>query len=162
MAVSSVAGLASGIDWNETIRLLMQVERRPITLLESRRSTLNQQLTSWGTISSKIANLQSIAEGMDTPSEFLKMKAESSNENILTAEANANATSGVHTILINRIATYHIIVHRTGWADLDSTPVNNSGTTRYFSYQYGSTAVTVSVPSGTTLRQLVSLINTDP
>lgn len=162
MAVGNVAGLASGIDWNETIRMLMQIERRPITFLETRRTALNQHSSSWGTIQSKLTNLQSIAQGMDTPNEFISLRVESSDSSVVTADASSLATTGVHSLLINQIATAHIIVHEDGWADLDSTPVNNSGSPQYFSYQYGTTSVTVEVPDGTTLRQLINLINNDP
>jgi len=38
MATSSVSGLASGIDWADITSQLMEIERRPITLLESKKS----------------------------------------------------------------------------------------------------------------------------
>jgi len=162
MPVGNITGLSSGIEWAETVKLLMQVERRPLETLQERRSTYSNQLTNWNSIESKLKTLRATAEGIDTPNELLIKSASSSDNTILTATASASAIAGTHSVLIDQVATSHILVHSTGWADANSTPVNDSGDDQTFSYQFGATAVSVSVPDGTTLTQLVNLINNDP
>lgn len=161
MPVGNITGLSSGVDWGETIQLLMQLERRPIDLLETRRSTFQTKLTNWNLIETKLNALKSAAESVDEMSEFL-LKAGSSNDtDILTVTANDMAISGSHDIIVNQLATHHVHTHRDGWADADTTPVNDSGDDQSFSYSYAGTDYTVTVPDGSTLTDLVTLINND-
>ncbi len=162
MPVGNVAGLSSGIDWNETIDLMMEIERRPVDLLEARREKYQAQLTSWGLIESKLTALKSQADELDTADEFLKKSATSSDSDILTVSATADATPTSHDIVINQLATSHTHAHQAGWADLNSTAVNDSGGNQSFSYEYDGTAVTLTVSDGTTLQELADLINRDP
>lgn len=159
MPVGNVTGLSSGLEWAETVKLLMQIERRPVDIIQSRKTTFQSQLTNWGAVESKLNSLKSAAEGIDTPNELLVKTATSANTDILTVSAKAGAIPGSHSILINQIATSAILVHETGWADMNTTPVNNSGSAQSFSFQYGDEVLTVEVPHGTTLRGLARLIN---
>jgi flagellar hook-associated protein 2 len=162
MPVGNVAGLSSGIDWNETITSMMEIERRPVDILEARREVFQTQLTNWSSIESKLTALKSIAGELDSRNEFLAKSATTEDSAILSVSANADATPGSHQVIINRLATNHIHAHRAGWVDLNTTAVNNSGSDQSFSYEYAGTAVTVTVPDGTTLQELADLINRDP
>jgi len=162
MASSNVTGISSGIDWNELVSMMMQLERAPVTQLETRRAAFQTQLTDWGAIESKLTALQTSAESLDTVNEFLLKAGSSSDEDTLTVTAQANANAGSHSVIVNQIATSHVQVHTAGWADLESTPVNDSGSDQSFSYEYAGEAFTVTVPDGTTLRGLINLINQDP
>ncbi len=162
MPVGNVTGLSSGIDWGETIDLLMQLEHRPVDILEVRRSSYQTKLTNWNAIESKITSLENAAEGLDTMDEFLAKSGTSADTDVLTVTAGADAIAGSHEVIVNQLAANHVHAHKPGWADLNSTPVNNSAGDQYLSYDYGGTAVTVTVPDGTTLQGLVNLINRDP
>ena len=162
MPVGNITGLSSGIEWGDTVDLIMQIERRPVNILEARRSSYESQLTLWSSIESKLETLKSRAEGLDSLSEFLAKSATTGDSAVLTATADADATPSSHEVIINQLATNHTHAHEAGWADLNSTAVNNSGSDQSFSYEYDGTAVTVTVPDGTTLQELATLINRDP
>lgn len=162
MPVGNITGLSSGIQWDDTVKLLMQIERRPVALLESRRSTYQSQLTNWSALESKLTALKSVAEGIDTTDELLVKTVSSSDSDILSATADSTAIAGTHDVLVNQLATNYVLAHRTGWADANTTAVNSSGNDQSFSYEYAGEAFTITVPTGSTLTDLVNLINNDP
>ena len=162
MPVGNVTGLSSGIDWAETIDMIMEIERRPVYTLKVRRSTYQSQLTNWNAIESKLEALASKAKALDTLNEFLAKSATTTDSDILTVTANADAAPASHDIIVNQLATNHVHAHRSGWSDLNTTAVNNSGGDQSFSYTYAGTSTTITVPDGTTLQGLIDLVNRDP
>lgn len=162
MAVGSVSGLSSGINWADTIDRLMAIERRPVGQLQARRQTQQSKLTLWNAVQTKLSTLQSRAQALDSVTEFLKKSGTSSDSDVLTVTATASAVPGRHEVVVNQLAQAAVHAHQTGWADTDTTPVNSSGSDKSFSYDYAGTTVTVTVPDGTTLQGLVNLINRDP
>jgi len=161
MAVSTVAGLNSGIQWGEMVDMLMQVARQPLVTIESRITTYQTQLTHWNSIETKLGEVNAAAEEMATMSDFLVHTVSSSDADLITVDADDQAIPGSHEVVINQLAKNHVLVHLNGWVDEDTTPINTSGNDQSFSLQYGEEVLTFNVPSGTTLRGLVNLINSD-
>jgi len=161
MPIGNVTGLSSGIDWSETVKLIMKIERQPLDLIELRRTTQQSQLTNWSAIEAKVKALQDQAQELDSVGEFLKKSGSSSDSAVLTVTADATAEAGTHTVIVNQLAVNAVHAHQTGWADPNSTAVNTSGGNLSFSYDYAGTTVTVVVPDGTTLQGLVNLVNRD-
>ncbi|MCX6639282.1 MAG: flagellar filament capping protein FliD [bacterium] len=160
MATSSVSGLASGIDWQSTITMLMQIAHQPVDLLELRKETYDNKLSAWSTISSKLSELKSMTESMDSLGEMLTKTATSSDTTVLSATANSGASTGSYSVLVNQLAQAAKITHDDGFADLNSTAVQTSGT-GHFVYVYEGVSHSVDVAAGTTLNELVALINND-
>ncbi len=155
----NITGLSSGMDWGETVRMLMQIERTPVIQLQQRRSTYQTQLTNWSAIESRIKTLETAALSLDEVSEFLINSTTSSDEDILTVSTNDEAIAGTHDVIINQMARSHVMVHDDGWADSDTTAVNDTGSSQTFSFSYAGDTISVTVPDGTTLNGLVNLIN---
>ncbi|MBW2056224.1 MAG: flagellar filament capping protein FliD [Deltaproteobacteria bacterium] len=157
MATSTVSGLASGINWTDIISQLMEIERRPITLLESRKSDYQEKLSAWQTINTRLLSLKSEADSLKTASDFLAKTASSSDEDILTVSATSSAVAGSYSVTVNRLAQSHKIGSQ-GWEDEDSTAVASSSGTFTFSVGSGD-SVEISVDSTTTLLDLRDAIN---
>jgi len=162
MPVGNITGLSSGLQWADTVKLLMDLENRPVDSLRTRKTTFQSQLTNWGAIESKLAAVKSASEAVDTSDELLAKSIKSSDSDILSATADSTAIAGTHDVLVNQLATSNVIAHKTGWADADTTAVNSSGVNKSFSIDYAGTAYTFVIPSGSTLTDLVNLINNDP
>lgn len=162
MPSSTITGLNSGLQWADTVKLLVQLERRPLVLLEERRATHKSQLNNWSGIESKLSALRSAADAIESSNELLTKSISTSDDTILTASGDSEAIPGTHQILINQLASNHILAHTAGWADTETTEVNSSGSNKSFSYSYAGENFTVTVPDGTTLAGLVRLINNDP
>ncbi|MBI3156183.1 MAG: flagellar filament capping protein FliD [Burkholderiales bacterium] len=93
MSLSS-PGIGSGLDVNAIVDQLVAIERRPITLLETAKTRLDTQLSSYGLMQSYMANLQSIAAKLADPANWTRNSATSSDPAVgVTASAGAAAAS---------------------------------------------------------------------
>ncbi|HPV31003.1 MAG TPA: flagellar cap protein FliD N-terminal domain-containing protein, partial [Deltaproteobacteria bacterium] len=54
----SISGLASGLDWRSMISQLVELERRPITLLEEKQTTLGEKKSAWNQVNSLLRSLK--------------------------------------------------------------------------------------------------------
>jgi len=160
MPVGQVAGLASGIDWQETVELMMQIESMPKVQLEDRKETYETKLEAWQSINTKLLSLKSTMQSMDELDEILSKSGTSSDTDIATVSAEEGAMTGTYSLEVNQLAQSNKWTH-TGFTDQNLTPVNDSGGTLVFAYTYAGTEYTVDVPDGTTLVDLAELINED-
>src|SRR5262245_43098032 len=92
--VIQVGGLATGLDTNKIIDQLVQLERRPIDLLQQQQASLEDSRDAFATFGGKLATLQGAAAALDTVDEVLAGKASSSNETAVTAVAGSGASRG--------------------------------------------------------------------
>ena len=84
MPTGQVTGLASGINWQETIQLIMQIESQPVAALEDRKQVHEDRLAAWQQINTKLLALKTAMEGMNELNEVLTKAATSSEQDILT------------------------------------------------------------------------------
>jgi flagellar hook-associated protein 2 len=164
-SITTISGVATGIDWKETVDALMQIEQRKVTLLENRRSTQNNRLGAWRTLNTRMLSLKTSMDALEESSTFLKNSASVGDAAVLAATAGSKAQPGVHGVLVDQLAAGARLVHQ-GWADANSTAVNSSGADQVFAYTFGSGAEAVTrsltVTDGATLQDLRDLINEDP
>jgi flagellar hook-associated protein 2 len=100
----SFGGLASGLDTKAIISALTAIERRPISQLETKKTSLNRQKSLFGDLGTLLGKLTTAAKALKTTSDFLQMKAASSNEDLLTATASSTATPGSYDIKVLSLA----------------------------------------------------------
>ncbi len=156
---TSVSGVVSGIDWDTTIRQLMQIERRRVSLYEDRKSENETKLSLWTQIQGKIAGLQGAAQNLDRRSEFVVKSASSSDSSVVTVQATSSAARGSHSVEVLALAKAHSIAAQ-GFNDKNSTGVGDSGGDLII--QVGDETITIAdadFSSSTTLDQLKNLIN---
>ncbi len=122
----SFGGLGSGLDTRAIISALMAVEQRPITALQSKKASLNSSKNLFGDFKKLLSDLDTKAKSLRTTTDFLQMKAASSNEDLLTVRAGANATPGSYQIKVMAMASSEVSVSN-GRAAKDD-PVFGDGT----------------------------------
>src|SRR5690349_4812872 len=155
--VITVGGLATGLDTNNIISQLVQIESRPLDLLKGELTDVQATQTSVGTVGGKLATVKSAADALTTLGGVLVRKATSSNETVLTAAAGTGASAGSVALTVTQLALASIASSATGVASATSTVANTTGS---FQFQVGSGAVqTVSVDATTTLQGLADAIN---
>src|SRR6185436_17755187 len=96
-------GLASGLDTRAIINALMAVERRPITALVTKKTTLTSQKQLFGDFNSLLGDLQTVAKKLARTTDFLKMAATSSDETRLSAAAGSTARQGTHEVVVRSL-----------------------------------------------------------
>ncbi|UCD35226.1 MAG: flagellar filament capping protein FliD [Nitrospiraceae bacterium] len=161
MSSFTVGGLATGIDYNDLISKLIEVKRRPIDILESKKSSYNEKMNSYSELSSKLASLKSAVNKLRLGATFYVRTATTSDETVVESTATGAASVGNYAITVTTLASAEKEVHNgTGLAS-PSDVVNSSGSDKVFQYTYDGTQRTLSVPEGTTLEGLKNLINDD-
>ena len=136
-------GLASGLDTRAIISALMAVERRPISALQTKKTSLSSQKGLFGDFKKLLGDLQTEARALRTTTDFLKMKAATSNDDVLGVSASGSATPGTHQIKVLDLASAKIVASN-GRAAKD-TPLGD-GT---FLLDVGGTTHAIDIGAGT-------------
>jgi len=118
----SFGGLASGLDTKAIISALTAIERRPITALETKKTSLGKQKSLFGDLGTLLDKLTTAAKALKTTSDFLQMKATSSDEDLLTVSASNTATPGSYEVKVLSLA-HAKVSHSSGSA----SPTANLG-----------------------------------
>ena len=160
MPTAQVTGLSSGIDWQETISLIMEVESQPMVMLEERKDNYQQKLEAWQEINSKLLSLKSTMESMNEMNELLKKAVSSTDTTVATASATSEAITGSYTVEVNQLALSDKQTHE-GFVDENSTAVHDGPGDATFSYDYAGESYSITVAAGTTLAGLAAAINND-
>ena len=121
-SVQGISGLVSGIDWEETIKQLIALESRPISLLETKKSNYETELSMWQQVNTNLESLQSTVQNYSDESKLLAKTATSSDSDIAAVSATGTATRGTHIISsVTSLARSNNYVAGTGY-----TSPNNS------------------------------------
>jgi flagellar hook-associated protein 2 len=152
----SVSGLISGIDYSAMIDQIIELERQPVALKETRQEAFQTKISKYGELSSLLNTLKTASEALKTATSFYARTAEAGDETIFNSTASSSATEGNYSIVVTRLAQAHRIAS-SAVASAESTVASGSGN---FSFQVGAgETVTVGVDATTTLEGLASAIN---
>lgn len=155
MASISAAGIGSGLDINSIVSQLMELERRPLELLEDQKSQLQTQLSGYGRLRSALDQFQSAMDALGSLDKFKVYTAASGDEEAFTASASSGAASGSLSIEVQNLA----VAHRMGstvFADADTTTVGGAGDEMTLTVDGESFTVDI---GGKTLNEIRDAIN---
>lgn len=152
----SFGGLASGLDTQAIIAALVSVEERPIFQLERTKKSLGQQKSLFGNLSTLLDKLTDAAKKLKTTSDFLQMKATSSNEALLTASASGTATPGTYGVKVHALAKGQ--VNSAGYSS-PTDPIANANSTVTLQLDVGSNNYFITANSN--LNDIASAINAE-
>jgi|JRYL01.1.fsa_nt_gb flagellar hook-associated protein 2 len=107
----SFGGLASGLDTKSIIAALVAVEERPIRVLESKKTSLNKQKSLFGDLKGLLDKLTEASKALKVTTDFLAMKAKSSNEDVLSVSASSSATPGTYSVKVESLAQAQVNSH---------------------------------------------------
>ena len=120
--ISTGIGLISGIDRASLIDQLMAIEARPVATLEARAQGVNIKRAAFLGLSAQLLALQSTVRRFGQLSLFRQFNSASTNQSILTADADQSARPGVYSFRVHALATNHSVLSR-GFSDADTTPI---------------------------------------
>ncbi len=121
-SVTSGVGLISGIDIQSLVDKLMEIEARPVTLLQTRATQLTMQKTAFLTLNALILAAKSASKRFDEVGLFNRAVATSNDESILKATASEGALPGNYSFVVQSLASSHQVISQ-GYADADSALV---------------------------------------
>ncbi len=106
MGIASGIGLMSGLDSNAIITATMEMERIPILMLQSKQTSFNAKISSYGSLKSALSGLQTTVKGLKETDNFTPTySASSGNDDILTVESTSDATGGTYNLIVSKLAT---------------------------------------------------------
>lgn len=161
----SSPGVGSGLDVTGIINGLMNVERRPLQLLQTEATKITTKVSAWGKIQSQLAALQDSARNLMKADTYSAAKASSSDESKVKVTTQAGATAGNYDIEVTKLAQRQSLV-ATSVAS-DATVVGSGSltftfgtvTAGSFSASATATPISVAIPAGSTLAQVRDAIN---
>jgi len=155
VASITFSGLGSGIDTASIISKLMEVERLPVTKLESRQAAYKSQLSIVRDLNSRLQALQTAAKGVATADDFTEYRVESDDEGV-TATATGRTSPGVYDVEVVQLAAAER-TYSDGFAASDEAGVAGVGT---LTIKVGADdEVEIEVTAADTLQTIASKIN---
>lgn len=103
--ITTGIGLISGINTGQIIDQLMALEQQPVTNLQSRITTANQQQAAFTDLQTRLTSLRINAQALEKPQTFAAATTTSSNPNVLTATASNGAAVGSYQFEVARLVS---------------------------------------------------------
>ena len=106
MATGSIStlGIGSGLDLQDIIDQLKEVEQAPIRVKETRKETLQTTIDAYSSVNAKLLSMKSHALSLSLESEFLNNKIAVSDEEILTGRVDDGISESATTIEVSQKA----------------------------------------------------------
>jgi flagellar hook-associated protein 2 len=121
MAISS-----SSLDVNSIVTQLMELEKRPLTVLDTKEASYQAKISAYGTVKSSLASLQSAVQTLTQPNTFKTLGITSSDLTVVSGSANTEAAPGTYNVVVDQIAKAHAV--RSNGAYASTSASFNTGT----------------------------------
>jgi flagellar hook-associated protein 2 len=142
----------NNIDFNSVLNALMTQASQPLFTLQNRQASLQKQVTTFGTLNSRITAVQSAAEALGDVGDLAAVKGTSSDATAVGVSTSSRAAAGRYDVTVTSLAKAQVTASSTEFSDSSTTAVASGG-----SLTIGG--VTVAITGDTTLNQLARSIN---
>lgn len=171
VSVSSVSGLASGIDSANIVDQLMAIEGRKVTLLQNKQADELAKQEAINTLGVSLSSFRSMAIDLADQSSFLVNQSSLTSNtttdaaSLLAVTPSSTAVPGTHTITVTQLAAAEKLGSSSAVKDSTGTAITSDTvalgyTAGSFTVQgKASTAQTVNVTSTDSLRDIRDKIN---
>ncbi|MEC5396294.1 flagellar filament capping protein FliD [Uliginosibacterium sp. H1] len=99
-------GVGSNLNLEDMVTQLMQLERQPITQLQTRSAGATTQLSALGSLKSALSNLQTAAKALSTGTTFNAFKTSVAATDVASATASGGAVAGQYSIEVTQLAQF--------------------------------------------------------
>lgn len=156
MAKLALSGLASGVDTDQIVSQLMQLERQSLTRFNTRQKRVQAQDTALKDIQSKLKTLKTAAEALRSNTLWKDAQSVTSSDptRVEVAKPTGVAPPGAFAIEVTKLAA-------GARQDMAWTPPSGASELTLTHPTAGTTWTLSNVAAGTTVDQLVTAINAD-
>lgn len=156
---NSISGLGGqDTDFDKVLSQLKQIESIQLNRLEAWKSDWNLRYEAFTQIIDQVQAASNMLSQLSDKNNFVKKLVQSSNDNIITAVANASAQDVQHTIKVSQTASNAIWANAHVYGSKTEI-INTSGGDAYFNYTYAGKEHSFKVPNNTTLESFASMFN---
>jgi flagellar capping protein FliD len=105
-----ISGIASGVNWQNIIDQLRQLENKKIELVQNQQKTYQDKLSTWQSINTKLLSLKTVVEKLNESADFnlfsptLSSNTSKDPDDLLSVSAGTDASRGSYNIVINSLA----------------------------------------------------------
>lgn len=147
---------ASSLDVNSIVSQLMELEKQPLTVLDTKEASYQAKISAYGTVKSALASLQTAVQTLTQPNTFKALGITSTDLSVVSGSATTEAAPGTYNVVVDQLATAHTV--RSNGAYTATNVTFNTGT---LSIKVGNgTAVDVEITnSNNSLAQVRNAIN---
>lgn len=125
----SIGGMASGLDTENIIRQLLQLERAPIRRFQQRQADLREVDDAWGSVTTKLSALRAAVDDLREPGSFDAFtKVTSSNEDLVAATVTGSPEPGSLSFSVEQLAQAHQVALRAEPGNEMTSPDDPVGT----------------------------------
>lgn len=152
---TSIGGVLSGMQTEELIKKIVDLERKPIERLELQQASLKTKMSAYQEVNTRLNALEEAAAELSLSSFFSSRTVTVSDDRAMTATAELGATPGEYSVTVDTVARAHQ-VRSQSYASLDSASLG-TGT---LSITAGGQTTTIAVDSSNnTLSGIRTAIN---
>ncbi|MBU0688753.1 MAG: flagellar filament capping protein FliD [Gammaproteobacteria bacterium] len=153
MATNSVSSTSAGLDVPALVEQLMATERRPIDTLNTKISTSQIKISTFGTVKGLAADFQAALQGLNTS--LTGFSATPSDTSVVSASADSTAAAGNYSLNVTALAQAHKLA-AAGQVS-DTTAISTGASTVTFSV--GGVSSDITIAAGATLQDIRTAIN---
>ena len=124
----SFAGLGSGLDTDAIISQLIDIERRPVVLIQRRQVELEQEKAAVGSINSSLLSLKGSVAKLESDDLFSIVNAQSDDSDRISVSATNEATAGSFSVEVLELAEARRLSSRSFNSFSDSLGVSGDFT----------------------------------
>lgn len=132
---SSVASSSVGLDVQSLVSQLMASERRPIDKLNTRVTSYQAKISSFGTLKGLLSGFQTALKGLNTS--FQSVNATSSDTSVASASAGSTAAAGTYALNVTKLAQAQSLVAA---GQTSSATAIGSGVATVVTFDFGTTS----------------------
>jgi flagellar hook-associated protein 2 len=154
----STLGVGSGLDLQNILDQLREVDQKAITNQKTKQTELEEKIQEFNKINADLLSMKSTALDLSLGSNFLNRKISASGSSVTaTSVSGSGAKVMSHQMEVTALAS-HSSWNSEGIAAKTDSVATADGT---FSFKLGEagSALSIDVPAGTTLQGLANLIN---
>jgi flagellar hook-associated protein 2 len=134
LSTNLISGLSSGFDWRSMIDQLLEIEHRPVDLMENRKSDYEAKLSEWQSFNTKLLSLKTATGDLRNAEDFdvysSNMVSNSSvvdAEDLLLVSTSSLASKGSYSIVVSSLATAQKLSSRSFSSFSDSLGASFAG-----------------------------------
>ncbi|WP_319548158.1 flagellar filament capping protein FliD [Desulfogranum marinum] len=122
MSTIQFSGLASGLDTGSIVEQLMEIERQPITSMESDKTWMNNRLAAFTELDGRLNFFKEYIEDLGNADTLMQRTAQTSSDEYLSTSASSEALAGTsYEIEVVSLARPQKSVTAGGYADKASS-----------------------------------------
>ncbi|CUA85273.1 Flagellar capping protein FliD [Gulbenkiania indica] len=148
------SGLGSGMNIDDLVSKLMNVETRPLLQLQQKQKTYQDKISALGQIKGGLSTFQTALKNLQDPTKYQTLSGSTSDKDVAEISAGSKAPVGAFSLKVETLAASQKLATATFVSS--KTPVNGA-TEETLTFSFGTTSGSTFTPQSGTLSKQVKI-----